>query len=153
MYLLSVQRYSVDKGDALSMLLLNSYNTLPFLVLFSYLNSEIINVTQYEHVWNPEFIILFFLAISVGCLFNFAVFFCTKMTSALTTSIIGGMKTIAQTVIGSFNFGGISKNWETYVGISLNLIGSMLYIFEKYRTQYKTVAVKKSRILESTIKI
>jgi hypothetical protein len=56
-------------------------------------------------------------------------------------------------VIGSFNFGGISKNWETYVGISLNLIGSMLYIFEKYRTQYKTVAVKKSRILESTIKI
>jgi hypothetical protein len=63
------------------------------------------------------------------------------------------MKTIAQTMIGSFNFGGISKNWETYVGISLNLIGSMLYIFEKYRTQYKTVAVKKSRILESTIKI
>jgi branched-subunit amino acid ABC-type transport system permease component len=65
------------------------------------------------------------------------------MTSALTTSIIGGMKTIAQTVIVSFSFGGISKNWETYVGISLNLFGSMLYIFEKYRTQYKTVAVKK----------
>jgi branched-subunit amino acid ABC-type transport system permease component len=73
------------------------------------------------------------------------------MTSALTTSIIGGMKTIAQTVIGSFNFGGISKNWETYVGISLNLIGSMLYIFKNTAKlkRHPTEIARKNKMINS----
>jgi hypothetical protein len=36
------------------------------------------------------------------------------MTSALTTSVVGGIKAMLQTLFGFFTFGGISQNMATY---------------------------------------
>ncbi|CAG2239238.1 SLC35D [Mytilus edulis] len=55
-----------------------------------------------------------------------------SMTSALTTSVVGGIKAMLQTLFGLFTFGGISHNMATYVGIGMNLSGGLYYIFSKF---------------------
>lgn len=132
LYLLLVQRYISKDITTVETLQLNSFNTLPFLSLYCVINSEIFDVLQYERLGNPVFLLIFFIAVSMGCLLNYSLFLCTSLTSALTTSVVGGMKAMFQTLLGIFTFGGISHNMATYVGISMNLCGSFSYISAKF---------------------
>ena len=71
--------------------------------------------------------------ISMGCLLNFLLFLCTVHNSALTTSLTGSLKSICQTIIGMFTFGGIDFNVFTLSGIAVNLSGGLMYTLAKYR--------------------
>ena len=132
LYLLLVQRYISKDTTTVETLQLNSFNTLPFLLIYSIINQDMFKVLQYERLGNPVFIFVFFAAISMGCLLNYSLFLCTSMTSALTTSVVGGIKAMLQTLFGFFTFGGISQNMATYVGISMNLSGGLFYIYAKF---------------------
>lgn len=132
LYLLLVQRYISKDTTTIETLQLNSFNTLPFLLIYSIINQDIFKVLQYDRLGNPVFIFVFFSAISMGCLLNYSLFLCTSMTSALTTSVVGGIKAMLQTLFGLFTFGGISQNMATYVGISMNLSGGLFYIYAKF---------------------
>lgn len=153
LYLLLVQRYIANDITTVETLQLNSFNTLPFLFLYSIINKEIFGVIQYELLGNPLFLFIFFAAISMGCLLNYSLFLCTSMTSALTTSVVGGIKAMLQTFFGLFTFGGISHNMATYVGISMNLGGSLFYIYAKFaegKEKHRTEASLKKVISMST---
>lgn len=132
LYLLLVQRYISKDITTVETLQLNSFNTLPFLALYCVINDEIFDVIQYERLGNPIFLFLLFTAVSMGCLLNYSLFLCTSLTSALTTSVVGGIKAMLQTLFGIFTFGGISHNMATYIGISMNLCGSVSYISAKF---------------------
>ncbi|XP_076074417.1 uncharacterized protein LOC143045654 [Mytilus galloprovincialis] len=132
LYLLLVQRYIAKDITTVETLQLNSFNTLPFLLLYSIINKEIVEAVHYERLGNPLFLFVFFAAVSMGCLLNYSLFLCTSMTSALTTSVVGGIKAMLQTLFGLFTFGGISHNMATYVGIGMNLSGGLYYIFAKF---------------------
>lgn len=132
LYLLLVQRYIAKDITTVETLQLNSFNTLPFLLLYSIINNEIVEAVHYERLGNPVFLFVFFAAVSMGCLLNYSLFLCTSMTSALTTSVVGGIKAMLQTLFGLFTFGGISHNMATYVGIGMNLSGGLYYIFAKF---------------------
>lgn len=84
------------------------------------------------------FFLVFGTTIGVGILLNYSLFLCTGLTSALTTSVVGGLKAMVQTLLGLFTFGGVSHNVPTYVGISLNLLGGIGYIAAKYQ-EHRTV--------------
>lgn len=86
---------------------------------------------------NPFFPVVFFLTISVGMLLNYSLFLCTGLTSALTTSVVGGLKAMVQTMLGLVTFGGVSHNLPTYLGIALNLVGGTGYIAVKYKENNK----------------
>lgn len=132
LYLLLVQRYCEKDISTVETLQLNSVNTLPFLTLYMLLNGELFQVTKYTTDSPLSFFVIFVLAISMGCLLNYTLFLCTSLTSALTTSVVGGLKAMVQTLFGLFTFGGISHNYPTYIGISMNLSGGVWYIYEKY---------------------
>ncbi|XP_033748670.1 UDP-galactose/UDP-glucose transporter 7-like isoform X2 [Pecten maximus] len=133
LYLLLVQKVTEKDLTTVETLQLNSFNTLPFLTAYSVFSGEINEVMQYKQAKNVAFIVLFFATISIGCMLNYSLFLCTSLTSALTTSVVGGVKALMQTVFGMFTFGGISHNLATYLGITVNMSGSIMYLYGKYK--------------------
>lgn len=133
LYLLMVQKVTEKDLGTVETLQLNSFNTLPFLTAYMILNGEVFEVMEYEQFTKLSFIILFSLTVSMGCLLNYSLFLCTSLNSALTTSVVGGVKALLQTIFGMFTFGGISHNLMTYVGLSTNMSGSILYLLAKYQ--------------------
>ena len=117
LYLLLVQKHADDIGAAES-LHLNSYNTLPMLLLCSVVSGELHLALRDFALSDVGFVLTFTTAIVFGCLLNYLLFLCTTYNSALTTSITGTLKTIVQTVIGMFTFGGISINTFTLLGMT-----------------------------------
>ncbi|XP_045213828.2 putative UDP-sugar transporter DDB_G0278631 [Mercenaria mercenaria] len=146
-YLLLVQQVTNGKLSTVESLQLNSINTLPFLAVFCLLNQEIHHMQDYPYFSHWSFIVVFFLAISLGCLLNYSLFLCTSLTSALTTSVVGGLKALAQTLLGIFTFGGVSRNISTAVGISMSVSGGLTYIFAKYRENRKKHTVDLRKIM------
>lgn len=132
LYLLLVQRHSEHHLSVTEILQLNSFNTLPLLLFVASVKGEVKAICSYPYWFDFSFIILFISAISVGMLLNYSLFLCTSLTSALTTSVVGGLKALAQTLLGLFTFGGVSHNISTYTGITLNLIGGIGYIWARY---------------------
>ena len=90
------------------------------------------------------FLFMVFLVVSMGCLLNFLLFLCTLYNSALTTSLTGALKSIVQTIIGMFTFGGISINIFTLSGIVINLTGGVIYSVAKFKDSQKKEAIKQN---------
>ncbi|XP_029652204.1 UDP-galactose/UDP-glucose transporter 7-like [Octopus sinensis] len=132
LYLLLVQQYTETSSNTLHILLLNSINSLPLLTMALLVSGEAQQVAVFLHANHKPFILTLIVIALCGILLNYSLFLCTNHTSALTTSVVGGMKALAQTLIGVFTFGGVSPNLLTKLGISLNLCGSLLYVVAKY---------------------
>lgn len=52
--------------------------------------------------------------------------------SALTTSVVGTLKSVAQTTMGMFTFGGVTINAPMLSGVTMNLSGGIVYTYAKY---------------------
>jgi len=128
MYLLLVQKHADDIGAAES-LHLNSYNTLPMLLICSIGSGELRLALHDFALSDIGFVVTFTVVTVFGCLLNYLLFLCTTYNSALTTSVTGTLKTIIQTVIGMFTFGGISINIFTILGMTI-------LIFQQYLMAY-----------------
>ena len=124
------------KLSALETLHLNSINTAPLLLFCSIATGEL--SPAFARFLHPSlgFLCSFLLTISMGSILNYLLFLCTTLNSALTTSVVGTLKSIVQTAIGMFTFGGVSINVFTVSGISINLFGGVLYTYTKYH-QYQ----------------
>ena len=68
-----------------------------------------------------------------GCILTFSQFLCASVCSALTASLVLVGKSVVQTVIGFFTFGGVEPQPLNIFGIILNICGGALYSFVKYR--------------------
>jgi len=121
LYLLLVQKHADDIGAAEAMHL-NSYNTLPMLLLCTFITGEFRLALHNFAFTKVAFVLTFTVVIVFGCLLNYLLFLCTTYNSALTTSITGTLKTIVQTVIGMFTFGGISINVFTILGMTVYIL-------------------------------
>ncbi|XP_035221121.1 UDP-galactose/UDP-glucose transporter 7-like isoform X2 [Stegodyphus dumicola] len=135
LYLTLAQRVLEDMS-ALDVLYINSYNSSPFFIILCLL-FEIREVTQYNGFSDPAFVLCFGIQACMGILLNYSLFLCTAKNSALTTSLVGILKSVLQTVIGLFTFGGIKLNLTNAFGISLNLFGGILYSYSKYKQTIK----------------
>lgn len=132
-YLVFVQ-YSAQSLSVIDTLHINSINTLPILLLLSFsaaLQDTFAAMNNFDYT-NSAFVVTFSLVICMGCSLNYLLILCTSCNSALTTSITSTLKSILQTVIGMFTFGGISLNVYTISGIIINLTGAVLYSLAKY---------------------
>ena len=58
------------------------------------------------------------VVIMAGCALNYLVFLCSSHNSALTTSIVGTAKSVVQTAVGVFTFGGLSVSVNITVNMS-----------------------------------
>ena len=89
----------------------------------------------------PDFIYLFtedgffptFVTLVIsGCILTFSQFLCASVCSALTASLVGVGKSVLQTVIGFFTFGGVRFHPINIIGLFLNTCGGALYSYVKY---------------------
>ena len=70
--------------------------------------------------FQPEdgFIATFVILVLSGCILTFSQFLCAAVSSALTASLVGVAKSVLQTLIGFFTFGGVPFH-------PLNILGQL----------------------------
>ena len=112
---------------------LNSYNNLPIMLACSFIFGEFSSALSDFEIHNIYFLTTFLTVIALGCVLNYLLFLCTTMNSALTTSVVAAFKSNLSTVIGLFTFGGISINFFTVLGMSMNMLGGSLYTYIRYK--------------------
>jgi len=144
-YLILIQKHAQneEKLSAIETLHLNSWNIL---IALSVITVAIGNHHQHLVIFMNHgllFKCIFLLVVMMGCLLNYLIFLCTTYNSALTTSITGTAKSIMQTAIGIFTFGGMSLNIYSVAGVTINLCGGMLYTHAKYRDRTAQVAARR----------
>ena len=89
------------------MLHVNSFNTLPIFLTMSMVLGEPADIGQSVSIAEPGFTWVFGLLILSGCILTYAQFLCAAVCSALTTSMISVAKSVIQTILGFFTFGGV----------------------------------------------
>lgn len=67
--------------------------------------------------------------------------------SALTTSVVGTLKSVVQTTMGMFTFGGVAINAPMVAGVSMNLSGGIVYTYAKYLESEKVGQFRMTAIL------
>lgn len=140
-YLTYVQKSGIEKsGSALSVLHLNSINCILPLFAYTMWNGNLMNAFSFKGFHYTNFRISFALNVSMGCVLNYSLFLCATMNSALTTSIVGVIKSVITTIFGFFTFGGVVPTTLTVGGVMLNAFGGVLFTYVKYRE--KQVLIK-----------
>ncbi len=79
------------------------------------------------------FSVVFVFVLLCGCFLCFSQIWCTTHNSAVTTSVIGVLKSFLQTLVGMFFYGAYEEmSYLSYIGILLNLIFGTYYTYLKY---------------------
>jgi len=137
-YLLAVER---AKGGLSSheLLLYNSLLSVPLLLLICVLDGELLTAPAslrrlaYSGIADVATLVA---AIILGVALNFSIFLCTRINSALTTTIVGIVKGVATTVLGFLLLGGVrDATWLLLGGLALNTIGGSWYGWLEYETK------------------
>merc|ERR1719412_564497 len=98
------------------MIHINAFNTLPVFALATILFGELLPVAESRALRDPTFYSIFLLLLVSGGILTYSQFLCASVCSALTASLVGVGKSVLQTVIGFFTFGGVKFH-------PLNVIG------------------------------
>lgn len=124
-YLVFVQKESTNIR-ALDAVYVNALHTAPIFAILS-----IFEIFQLP-IPNLSTIIMLCITTVFGCFLNYLLFLCTMYNSALTTSITGVLKSVAQTAVGLFTFEGITANISMISGLIVNILGGLLYTYAKH---------------------
>ncbi|CAF1326098.1 unnamed protein product [Adineta steineri] len=146
LYLLTIQRCSEQKTSS-DVLYINSLLSLPMvLVLMLVLTDEVSSVRSYNGYNTFSFWLYFMASTFGGGLLNGATFWCTMKNSALTTSVVGVLKSILQVFFGLFVFDRFSININTVVGIGLSLISGTIFSYLEYTSKQAKSATSMNSI-------
>jgi len=137
LYLIHIQKCSEGaEKDSIKTLYECSIMTIPFLLIYFFCSDELNNMTSMNSKFlsnNISFMLTFFVVLLSGCLLSFSQIWCTVKNDAITTSVVGILKSIIQTFFGIILFNG----WKTltflsYVGLIVNFIFGGWYTYLKY---------------------
>ncbi|DBA94567.1 TPA: hypothetical protein ACH3X1_002152 [Trebouxia sp. C0004] len=134
MYLLLIRALKDSTGLSESSLLYHN-NVLSLPLMASYLlaaTNEVQTVRQYPQLNNIWFLLFLGVSASQAFLLNLCIFRCTTINSPLATTITGQMKDIITTGLGMILFGDVQFSSKNLLGITLGLLGGILYSFFGY---------------------
>ncbi|DBA85028.1 TPA: hypothetical protein ACH3X2_005762 [Trebouxia sp. C0005] len=134
MYLLLIRALKDSTGLSESSLLYHN-NVLSLPLMASYMltaTTEVQTVRQYPQLNNIWFLLFLGVSASQAFLLNLCIFRCTTINSPLATTITGQMKDIITTGLGMILFGDVQFSSKNLLGITLGLLGGMLYSFFGY---------------------
>lgn len=101
---------------------------------------DAVNMWSYAGWEEPQITIIFILCIFIGCAMNFTTLHCTYINSAVTTSFVGVIKSIATITVGMLAFKDVAPTRLFIGGVVVNTIGSITYCVVKYfETQKKSL--------------
>lgn len=112
----------------------------PVLLICSIVSMDSINMWSYTGWSNPFISGIFSLCIVIGCAMNFTTLQCTYINSAVTTSFVGVVKSIATITVGMVAFSDVEPTRLFVAGVVVNTVGSITYCIVKYfETRKKTL--------------
>lgn len=120
------------------LLLYNAVTSAPLLVLLALLDGELLSMPRVFAASAARHG-LFTVSLSVGgcalvgVALNYSLFLCTAYNSALTTTVVGGVKGVAVVLLGALFDSGARFSALGILGIALNCAGGVLYTTVKYR--------------------
>ena len=109
------------------------------LLVCSMASMEGIHVWSYVGWQDPAIVGLFLLCVLIGCAMNFTTLHCTYINSAITTSFVGVVKSIATITVGMLAFSDVQPTQLFVAGVVVNTLGSVIYCCVKYaETRHKS---------------
>ncbi|KAA8582963.1 hypothetical protein FQN60_015509 [Etheostoma spectabile] len=104
----------------------------PVLLVCSVISLDAVNMWTYEGWQNPYITVVFVICVFIGCAMNFTTLHCTYINSAVTTSFVGVVKSIATITVGMLAFSDVAPTHLFIGGVVVNTIGSITYCIVKY---------------------
>ncbi|KAH8941704.1 hypothetical protein BDL97_14G058900 [Sphagnum fallax] len=139
-YLLLVERSGSEKGfNSMELLLYNGLLSLPVLIGIIFATGEVWNSAEriiLESKTSLIFLPLLAASLMMGSLLNYCLFLCTLCNSALTTTIVGTLRSVLGTVMGFFVFGGVKVTVFILLGITFNTVGGVWYTAIKFKEKH-----------------
>uniref|UniRef100_A0A3P9JYC1 Solute carrier family 35 member D3 n=1 Tax=Oryzias latipes TaxID=8090 RepID=A0A3P9JYC1_ORYLA len=132
-YLVLIQKTSLDSEyGALTAQYAITIMASPVLLVCSVISMDAFNMWSYEGWKDPPILVIFILCIFIGCAMNFTTLHCTYINSAVTTSFVGVVKSIATITVGMLAFKDVAPTRLFIGGVVVNTVGSITYCVVKY---------------------
>ncbi|XP_041716611.1 solute carrier family 35 member D3-like [Coregonus clupeaformis] len=140
-YLVLIQKTSIDSEyGPLTAQYSIAIMASPVLLICSIVSMDSINMWSYTGWSNPFISGIFSICILIGCAMNFTTLQCTYINSAVTTSFVGVVKSIATITVGMLAFSDVEPTRLFVAGVVVNTVGSITYCIVKYfETRKKTL--------------
>ncbi|KAM9553430.1 solute carrier family 35 member D3 [Salvelinus alpinus] len=140
-YLVLIQKTSIDSEyGPLTAQYSIAIMASPVLLICSIVSMDSINMWSYTGWSNPFISGIFSICILIGCAMNFTTLQCTYINSAVTTSFVGVVKSIATITVGMVAFSDVEPTRLFVAGVVVNTVGSITYCIVKYfETRRKTL--------------
>lgn len=169
-YFKSSQQYPAFPGfNSNELLMYNAIMSLPVLIVLTYVSGELgKSLPALVKAIEGGFLWLFLAALIMGSTLNYALFFCTIWNSALTTTIVGNLRSLLGTVskvdalfppflpyylkscffslffvqfLGFFLLGGVKATFFMVFGVIINAAGGVWYTAIQYHLKRKNAVV------------
>ncbi|KAK5903046.1 hypothetical protein CgunFtcFv8_006859 [Champsocephalus gunnari] len=133
LYLVVIQKTSLDSEyGPLTAQYSIAIMASPVLLVCSLISLDTVNMWSYEGWKDPHITVIFFCCVFIGCLMNFTTLHCTYINSAVTTSFVGVVKSIATITVGMLAFTDVAPSRLFIGGVVVNTVGSVTYCVVKY---------------------
>nr|XP_033791251.1 solute carrier family 35 member D3 [Geotrypetes seraphini] len=132
-YLVLIQKTSAENDHGpLTAQYAIAVSAVPFLIIFSFASLDSINAWSSPCWKDPAMVCTFIACIVIGCAMNFTTLHCTYINSAVTTSFVGVVKSIATITVGMVAFNDVEPTSLFIAGVVVNTLGSIIYCVAKY---------------------
>ncbi|XP_062857094.1 solute carrier family 35 member D3 [Trichomycterus rosablanca] len=140
-YLVLIQKTSVDSEHGpLTAQYIIALVASPVLLVCSLVSMDAINMWTYDGWKNPFITGIFCVCVVIGCAMNFTTLHCTYINSAVTTSFVGVVKSIATITVGMLAFSDVEPTTLFIAGVVVNTVGSITYCIVKFFEAKKKLA-------------
>ncbi|XP_028997730.1 solute carrier family 35 member D3 [Betta splendens] len=132
-YLVLIQKTSLDSEyGPLTAQYAIAIMASPVLLVCSVISMDAVNMWSYDGWRDPHISVIFTFCIFIGCAMNFTTLHCTYINSAVTTSFVGVVKSIATITVGMLAFSDVAPTQLFIGGVVVNTVGSITYCVVKY---------------------
>ncbi|XP_004609066.2 solute carrier family 35 member D3 [Sorex araneus] len=132
-YLVLIQKASADtEHGPLTAQYVIAVSATPLLVVFSFASTDSIHAWTFPGWKDPAMVCIFVACILIGCAMNFTTLHCTYINSAVTTSFVGVVKSIATITVGMVAFSDVEPTSLFIAGVVVNTLGSIIYCVAKF---------------------
>lgn len=102
------------------------------LLLCSFISTDAVAMWSYEGWSDSRIAGIFASCVLIGCAMNFTTLHCTYLNSAVTTSFVGVVKSVATITVGMLAFSDVAPTGLFVGGVAVNTVGSVTYCAVKY---------------------
>ncbi|XP_073527417.1 solute carrier family 35 member D3 [Phyllobates terribilis] len=132
-YLVIIQKTSTDNDHGpLTAQYIIAITATPVLIICSFASMDMINAWSFPGWKDPVMVCTFIACTLIGCAMNFTTLHCTYLNSAVTTSFVGVVKSIATITVGMLAFNDVAPTSLFIAGVVVNTLGSIIYCVAKF---------------------